>query len=95
MSDAEQMETFVCAELCLPSWAKLVICEHGVHNCDSGFRRLTSVANNLPKTIRQTGAAADSQVSLLWPQRAEGTLESALHSHFHSSHDTTGLFALV
>ncbi len=36
MSDAEQMEAFVCADLCLG------ICEHGVHNCDSGFRRLTS-----------------------------------------------------
>ena len=27
--------------------AKLGICEHGVHNCDSGFRRLTSVENKL------------------------------------------------
>lgn len=47
ISDAEQMEAFVCAKLCLPLRAKLGICEHGVHNCDSGFRRLTSVENQL------------------------------------------------
>lgn len=39
MSAAEQTEAFVWARLCLG------ICEHGVHNCDSGFRRLTSVEN--------------------------------------------------
>lgn len=105
MSDAEQMGAFVCSELCLG------ICEHGAHNCDSGFRRLTSVekqttlvlflcvpelkSENLPKTIRQTGAKADCQASLLHPQRAIGSLRSAFHSHFHSSHATTGMFWLV
>lgn len=34
------MGVFVCAELCLTLWAKLGICEHGVHNCDSGFREI-------------------------------------------------------
>lgn len=31
--------------VCRALSAKLGICEHGVHNCDSGFRRLTSVEN--------------------------------------------------
>ncbi len=107
------METFVCADLCLG------ICEHGVHNCDSGFRRLTSLgtkqtvlvlrfffssfsskklklkSENLSKIILQTRAEADCQASLLCPQRARGSLESAFHSHFHSSHDASGMFRLV
>lgn len=42
MSDTEQMEASVFAERCLG------ICEHGVCNCHSGLRWLTSVEYKLP-----------------------------------------------